>query len=71
MVQTAYGRIRIGKKVYIYLVKMDNHERVYRRVGSSPCQTTIDFDSRLKDLLNNKDLLDYFLSGVDIVVRKS
>lgn len=71
MSQTAFGRIRIGKKYYVYMVKMDNTERVYRRVSSAPCHTTLDFDHKLRDLLENKDLLQFFISGVDIVVRRS
>jgi hypothetical protein len=71
MVQTSFGRIKVGKKTYTYMVKMDNVERTYRRVGSAPCRTTLDFDSRLRDLLDDQALLGYFISGIEIVVRRA
>jgi hypothetical protein len=71
MTQTAFGKVRINNKVYLYMVKLSGNERIYSRVNSAPCKTSLNCDEKFLSLLtSDKNILTAFLSGVEIVLRK-
>ena len=72
MIQSAFGKVKINKKTYLYVVKMTGNERIYKRVGSVPCKTNVNCDEKLLSLLTaNKEIFQGFVSGVDIVLKKN
>ena len=71
MISTAFSRVIIKGKHYLYVVKENNEERVYVLVKDSPCRTTPNCDEKLLHLLEDPIIQQAFINGVSIVVRRS
>lgn len=70
MISTAFSRVIINGKHYLYVVKENNDERVYVRVKDSPCRTNPNCDEKLLHLLEDPIIQQAFINGVSIVIRR-
>lgn len=70
MVETAFGRVKIGKEDILYFVRYDGIERIYKRVKSTPCRTSPNCDEKLINLLSDPNMLKSFKEGIEIIVKR-